>query len=333
MNRLPQADGVARAFEIEYASPPMPERVLQVQEAQAGERIDKFLIAEVPGLGRSAARKLFESGRVRVNGRRARKGDIVDVGDSVTVALPDATGPEAVPEAEAPLEVMLETAEVIVASKPAGQPTAPIQPGETGTLANALVARYPEIAEIGHSPREPGLLHRLDTDTSGLVVAARTPEAFRTLSSALKEGRLEKKYLLICEEEGLADTGTIEIPLAPHPKDRRRVYPCAHPRDVARYAPRPARTSYQVLERKGRFALVEAHAPKAMRHQVRVHLAAIGHPLAGDALYGGPEVPGLSRHALHASYVKWTGDAVVPAFEVRSALPAELAAVLEGAAE
>lgn len=311
----------------------MSERVLQVQEAQAGERIDKFLIAELPGLGRSGARKLFEAGRVRVNGHRARKGDVVDAGDSVTVALPEVTGPEAVAEPDAPLEVLLETAEVVIANKPAGQPTAPLALGETGALANALVGRYPELAEIGYSPREPGLVHRLDTDTSGLVVAARTKEAFATLSTALKEGRLEKAYLLVCEAEGLAETGTIEIPLAPHPKDRRRVYACAHPRDVARNSPRPATTSFRVLRREGRFALVEVRAPKAMRHQIRVHLAAIGHPLAGDALYGGPEVPGLSRHALHASYVKWTGDSVVPAFEIRSELPEELRAVLESPRE
>lgn len=307
----------------------MSERVLQVSESQAGERVDKFLIAELPGLGRSGARKLFDEGRVRVNGRRARKGDVVEVGDNVTVMLPEAAGPEAVPEPESPLDVLLETPQVVIANKPAGQPTAPLDPGETGTLANALVGRYPELAKLGYSPREPGLLHRLDTDTSGLVVAARTDEAFATLSSALKEGRLEKRYLLVCEQEGLADTGSIEIPLAPHPKDRRRVYACAHPRDVARYSPRPASTSYQVLKRVGPFALVEAHAPKAMRHQVRAHLAAIGHPLAGDVLYGGPEVAGLSRHALHASYVRWTGDATVPAFEVRSPLPAELAVLVE----
>lgn len=307
----------------------MSERVLQVPEAQAGERIDKFLIAELPGLGRSGARKLFEAGRVRVNGRRARKGDVVEAGDNVSVALPDVAGPEAVAEPEAPLEVLLETAEVLVLNKPAGQPTAPLALGETGALANALVGRYPELADIGYSPREPGLVHRLDTDTSGLVVAARTETAFQTLTAALKEGRLEKTYLLLCAEENLAETGAIEIPLAPHPKDRRRVYACAHPRDVARYAPRPAATSYRVLERKGGLALVEVRAPKAMRHQIRVHFAAIGHPLVGDTLYGGPEVEGLGRHALHASQVKWTGDATVPAFEVRSELPAELMAVFD----
>lgn len=306
----------------------MPERILPVSERHAGERIDKFLVAELPGLGRARARKLFEAGRVRRNGRRARKGDLVEAGDEVAVELPETLSTEAIPEPEAPLVVLLETDEVLVLDKPAGQPTAPIEPGEKGTLANALVGRYPELADIGYSPREPGLLHRLDTDTSGIVVAARTKKAFDALSAALKEGRLEKRYLLVCEGENLADTGTIEIPIAPHPKDRRRVYPCIHPRDVVRYAPRPATTSYQVLRRVGELALVEARAPKAVRHQVRAHMAAIGHPLVGDVLYGGKEIPGLSRHALHASYVKWTGDATVPAFEIRSELPEELASLL-----
>ena len=321
---------VASTREIDYASRPMPERVLPVAERHAGQRIDKFLTGEIPELGRSKARKLFEAGRVRLNGRRARKGDVVDAGDQVVVELPETLSPTAVAEPDAPLRVLLETDEVLVLEKPAGQPTAPLEPGETGTLANALVGRYPELAGIGYSPREPGLLHRLDTDTSGIVIAARTPEAFETLAAALKEGRLEKRYLLVCEQEGLADTGTIEIPIAPHPKDRRRVYPCVHPRDVARYAPRPAMTSYRVLRREGELALVEARAPKAMRHQVRAHMAAIGHPLVGDLLYGGKEVTGLGRHALHASHVKWTGDATVPAFEIHSELPDELASLLGG---
>jgi len=203
----------------------------------------------------------------------------------------------AVADPEAPLVVVLETPEVIVLEKPAGQPSAPLEPGERGTLANALLARYPECGSIGFSPREPGLCHRLDTETSGLLLAARTREAFEVLTRAIKEERLDKRYLLICAAKDLPETGVIEVPLAPHPKDRRRVYACVHPRDVERYAPRPARTAYKVLRVRGAWALVEARAGKAMRHQIRAHFAAIDHPLAGDVLYGGPSVEGLSRHA------------------------------------
>lgn len=308
----------------------MSEKRLTIDAANAGQRVDKLVVAALPGLGRGGARRLFDDGLVRLNGRRARKGDVAKEGDELTVAAPDVGDGSATPEPDAPLDVRLETAEVVVVEKPAGQPTAPLAPGETGTLANALVARYPEMAGIGHAAREPGLLHRLDTETSGLLVAARTAAAFDTLAAALREGRLEKAYLLVCAAEGLGEAGTIEIPLAPHPKDRRRVYPCVHPRDVARYAPRPASTSFTLVRVAGPWALVEARAPKAARHQIRAHFAAIGHPLAGDALYGGAPADGLARHALHASYVAWAGDAAVPAFVVRSELPPDLAALVAG---
>jgi 23S rRNA pseudouridine1911/1915/1917 synthase len=222
---------------------------------------------------------------------------------------------------------------VIVADKPGGQPTAPIRAGETGTLANALVGHHPELAGIGHSPREPGLVHRLDTDTSGVVVAARTAEAFETLKEALKDHRLEKSYLAVCASEGLPDEGTIEFPIANHPKDQRRVYPCIHPRDVMRYEPRPASTSYRVERRVGPWALVRVEVARALRHQIRAHFAAIEHPLAGDVLYGGAPVRALGRHALHAARVAFAGGAGVEAFDVESPLPAEIAVLLEAGAE
>ena len=134
----------------------------------------------------------------------------------------------------------------------------------------------------------------------------------------------------MCAAADLPESGTIEIPLAPHPKDRRRVYPCIHPRDVARYEPRPASTAWARLAVEGDWALVEARVAKASRHQIRAHFAGIDHPLAGDTLYGGPPAPGLSRHALHAHYVGWPGSAVVPAFVVRSELPGEIATLVPG---
>jgi 23S rRNA pseudouridine1911/1915/1917 synthase len=299
----------------------MSEQRFSIDEEKAGQRLDRVLALHLPGIGRKGARRLFEQGRVLVNGRTASKGDVGHAGDEITVAIAEITGPGALPEADAPLVVRYETELVAVVDKPAGQPTAPLRPGEQGTLANALVGRFPEMAGIGHIAREPGLVHRLDTNTSGLVVAARTAAAFEALSKGLKAGAFDKSYWLVCEAKDLAETGTIAIPLAHHPKDKRRMYPCVHPRDVERYSPRSATTTYKVIKVRGRFALVEAQAKTALRHQLRVHFAAIDHPLANDALYGGAKVPDLPGHALHACRIRWPGDAVVPAFDVTSPLP------------
>jgi 23S rRNA pseudouridine1911/1915/1917 synthase len=171
-------------------------------------------------------------------------------------------------------------------------------------------------------------LHRLDTDTSGLVVVARSAAAFEQLKAALKDGRITKRYLLFCEGAGLADDGSIAFPLASHPKDQRRVLACVHPRDVVRYAPRPATTQYRVVSRHGQWALVEVEVSRALRHQIRAHFAAIDHPLVGDALYGGPVLEGLGRHALHASFVGHDGSGAPELrFSVESPLPDELAAL------
>ncbi len=319
---------------------------IPITNADAGQRLDKLVAHRVPGLGRAGAKKLFADGRVRVapsdaegvHARRASKGDVAALGQVVVVEVDEETSGVAVADPEAPLTVVLETDRLLVLDKPSGQPTAPLQPAERGALANALVARYPEVASCGFSPREPGLCHRLDTDTSGLLLAGRDREAWQSLVSALKAGEIDKRYLLICAAEGLPESGTIDVPLAPHPKDRRRVLACVHPRDVAREKPRPASTSFRVIRSLGpsqgegegagmELALVEAKAPRALRHQIRAHFAAIDHPLLGDVLYGGPTDSRLARHALHAFRITWRGDHVVPAFTVTSELPEDLARI------
>ena len=305
-----------------------------VTEELTGERLDKAIVALVEGASRARVKKAIENREVRVNGRILAKGGVVNAGDVISLdelTVKSAEG-GAIPEPDAPLTVRHESAGVIVVEKPAGQPTTPLRPEETGTLANALVGRYPELAGIGYSPREPGVVHRLDTETSGLVVVARTASAFDVLRDALQNERITKEYLLICKSDGLPDDGTIEHPIANHPKDKKRVYPCVHPRDVMRYAPRPALTRFTVVRRAGQWALVRATAPRAVRHQIRAHFASIEHPLAGDSLYGeasdGAKV--LERHALHASRVAFGGDGdKVLAFDVSSELPADMAALLE----
>jgi 23S rRNA pseudouridine1911/1915/1917 synthase len=310
-------------------------REIVVPAALAGARLDKVLAELVPELSRARVKRAIEMGVVRVNGRRVPKGGTVAAGDVLKIDVGRVADAPAVPTPEAPLVVLLETQHLAVVDKPAGQPTAPLRPGETGTLVNAILGRWTELVPadaetfVGHSAREPGIVHRLDTETSGAVVVARTRAAFEALKTALKEGRLDKRYLLVCSSEGLPDEGTIEIPLTNHPKDQRRVLACVHPRDVMRYEPRPAVTRWRIVRRAGPWALVEARVGKALRHQIRAHFAAIGHPLAGDELYGGTVIRALGRHALHAARVAFTGTDGVEPFDVSVSLPADISALLE----
>ena len=312
---------------------PVEDYEFAVPDTLDGARLDKALTELVPGASRARVKKAIESGSVRVNGRRAPKGTQVKTGDALSVSLEGSaelasSDTPATGDPSAKLAIAWKTPKVLVVDKPAGQPSAPLKGGETGTLANALVGHFPELAGIGYSPREPGLLHRLDNDTSGLLVVGRTADAFDALKAALKADRITKSYLLVCREEGLPDEGSIAFPIANHPKDQRRVYACVHPRDVMRYAPRPASTDYRVLERKDGWARVEVSVARALRHQIRVHFAAIDHPLAGDVLYGGEVVAGLERHALHASRVALHDADPELAFDVSSPLPPELRAIL-----
>jgi 23S rRNA pseudouridine1911/1915/1917 synthase len=289
-----------------------------VGDDEHGERLDRLVARHVES-GRRKIAELFRRGAVRVRGRTAKKGELAKSGDEITVRL----APLILPEPDLPLDVRLETPHVVVVDKPAGQPTAPARDGDPGTLAGALLGRYPEMAGVGYRSREPGLLHRLDTGTSGLVVAARSKSAFTALRRGLGEGRIEKHYLAIVLAAGLPKSGMIAARIEPDPHDRRRVIVTGEPREGA--APRI--THYRALRVEGPWALVEVLARHAYRHQVRVHLASLGYPIAGDSLYGGPKAPlAEGRHALHASYVAWAGDADVPAFAVDCPLPADFAA-------
>jgi len=293
-----------------------------------GARVDKAALTLATNVSRAQMKRAIADGAVRVNGKRRPKGAAVVEGDVISIlsdAVAERTLP-AVPEPSALLRVVFESAAVLVVDKPAGQPSAPLLDGETGTLANALVGHYPELAEVGYTPREPGLLHRLDTDTSGLLVVARTVDAFERLKLGLKADRLHKSYHLVCRAEDLPDRGSIEFPIASHPKDQRRVYACVHPRDVARYSPRPAKTEYETERRGPLWALVRVEVARALRHQIRVHFAAIEHPLAGDILYGGRPVS-LGHHALHASRVSFDDDSL--GFDVTSDVPAAMSLLLD----
>ncbi len=302
---------------------------LDVREEEAGSRLDVLLVRRVEGMSRAKARRMIEEGSVRVNGRRARKGARLASGDRVELAeMPAPTDFPALAAPELPLVVRYEDAHLVLADKPAGLPAHPLRPDERETLAGALLARYPEMATVGYALREPGLLHRLDNDTSGLMIAARSQRAFEALRALLVGGALDKRYLALVQGASIP-LGIIDAPIAAHPSDPRRVHACLDPLDRRRAKARPARTEIVEVTPVGeRFALLEVRASHAVRHQIRAHLAALGHPLVGDWLYGGTSIEGFDRHFLHASRIALDHPLEPRRVDVASPLPEVLAAVV-----
>jgi 23S rRNA pseudouridine1911/1915/1917 synthase len=277
---------------------------LEVRHEEAGERLDAWLAARVPELSRARAKALIEGGLVRVNGYKARKGRALEAGDRVVLdARPGPTDFHAAPDEALELPVRFECDRFVIIEKPAGAPSHPLREEELGTVANFLVARYPEMKHVGYRKREPGIVHRLDTNTSGLMLAARTRAAFETLRAALAAGAIEKHYLARCQ--GVLDAPVvIDAPIANDPRNRAKVRACTDPRDVARLGARSARTEVVASRPATGGSLVELVANHARRHQIRAHLASIGHPLLGDTLYGGPPHDPPGHHLLHASMIR-----------------------------
>ena len=300
---------------------------LEVPATAAARRADLF-VSEALGLSRARVKRLFEGGAVRVDGRPARKGDLLRPGQRVEVAgeaLAHAEGEALVPEPSAPLSVLYEDEALVFADKPSGSPSHPLEPGEVGTVANALVARYPECAAAGEDPREGGLCHRLDVQTSGVLLAARTHAAWEAMRAAFSgEGgdasAADKRYWAVVTGP-LSDEGEIDLPLRHH---RDRVEPAVDGEDA-----RPARSDFRVHGRAGDAALVEVRIHTGVLHQVRAHLAAIGAPVLGDALYGGKPLAGLPRLFLHARSLEVTHPLTGKRLRVVSPLPEELRQALD----
>ena len=277
---------------------------LEVTEEDVGQRIDVVLARRIPHLSRARAKALVEEGLAKVGGRVVRKSHLLASGDRVEVdVLPNTADFYAAPDADLPLEVLTETDDYVIVDKPAGVPSHPLQEGELGTVAGALVARYPEMREVGYRRREPGILHRLDTNTSGVMLAARSKEAFERLRAELQSGRIEKRYLARVVGDLVAPQ-SIDIPIANDPRDARRVRACVDPREIRRLQAKPALTEVVASRPAAHGSLCELRANHARRHQIRAHLAAIGHPLLGDTLYGGPALEAPKHHLLHALSIR-----------------------------
>jgi 23S rRNA pseudouridine1911/1915/1917 synthase len=307
---------------------------LIVTAADDRARLDHF-VADKAGCSRAEARRLIDDGHVRVNGRRAAKGLLLQAGARVELAVAPPTDEQKrpQPEPERPLVVLLADAALVALNKPAGVPTHPLRAGERGTLANALVARYPECAAVADDPREGGLAHRLDVDTSGVILAARTRDAWQALRRAFGSGQVEKEYWALVAGHP-PDSGEIDAAL--QHATARTVKAIDDDewlnQSYGTTLARPAHTRFEVMARGPDAALVRAKTRTGRMHQVRAHLAHLGHPLLGDALYGGPPAPGgAPGHVLHAARITFPHPTGGASTTVSARLPPERARVIQAA--
>jgi 23S rRNA pseudouridine1911/1915/1917 synthase len=281
-------------------------------------RLDVFLTAADLALSRAQAQRLIKQGRVLVNGvlllpsDRVRAGDIV----SITIPTPQPTGLVA---ESIPLAIVYQDNDLLVVDKPAGLTVHPSPGRPSGTLVNALLALYPDLPGIGGEQR-PGIVHRLDKDTSGLIMVAKTEHAHQDLSRQLKERLIKKGYLALVHGRIKTKEGVIDAPIARDQRHRKRMAVLSWGRH--------ARTQYRVLWQSEKYTLVESSPETGRTHQIRVHLAHLGHPLVGDTLYGGKNL-GIPRHFLHAHKLGFTHPVSGQWLEFQSPLPDELCRLLE----
>jgi 23S rRNA pseudouridine1911/1915/1917 synthase len=261
---------------------------------------------------------------VRVDGAKRPKGLLVPAGATIAIE-PFTEDKRPVAQPELPLEVLHQDDALLALAKPAGVPTHPLRAGERGTLANALVARFPECAAVADDLREGGVAHRLDIDTSGVVLAGRTRAAWQALRRAFSTGNVTKEYLALVVGKP-PDEGELRGELV-HAGRRRMQVDEWGESDEAHDNLRPVVTRFRVVERGRELALVRAISSSGRMHQIRAHFAHAGWPLYGDALYGGPPSP--SGHWLHASAVELPHPATGARLRIEASLPADRLALLE----
>ena len=299
----------------------METRTLQVNPEDTGTRLDAWLAGQLPDVTRSAAARLCEEGRVTAAGKPLAKNYRLSGGEAVSVTLPDPEPVDVAPQ-NIPLDVVYEDSDVIVVNKPKGLVVHPAPGHPDGTLVNALLHHCGDsLSGIGGELR-PGIVHRIDRDTSGLIIAAKNDVAHQKLSAQLQDHTLARIYRCIVIGNLRKDSGTVDAPIGRHPVDRKRM--AVEPRTG-----RPAVTHWSVLARYRGFTHVECRLETGRTHQIRVHLASIGHPLLGDTVYGSRKPwPGLAGQCLHARRLKFIHPSTGRPVELECPLPDWFQAVL-----
>ena len=258
---------------------------------RSGVRLDQYICQSDTGISRTSVQRLIGDGHVTLNDMAAKASQKIRAGDVVLVNVPPPEpSPLLVPE-NIPLDIVHEDADIVVVNKPAGVTVYPAPGHPHQTLMNAILAHCPDVSRIDGSVR-PGIVHRLDKDTSGVMVVAKNKAAQLNLSAQLKNRRVLKQYLVLVRGNPVPEQGTVEAPIGRHPRDRKRMAVVS--------GGRQARTLYRVVRRVGRYALVEATLETGRTHQIRVHFSHVGWPVAGDGVYG-VKVGWLGRQFVHAS--------------------------------
>ncbi|MCI9263561.1 MAG: RluA family pseudouridine synthase [Oscillospiraceae bacterium] len=287
---------------------------LELTADLAGERVDQFLSRAVEGLTRSGAQRLLEDGAVLCGGERVKKNRKTVPGEVYRVDLPDPEPIEALPQ-DIPLDVVYEDGDVIVVNKPVGMVVHPAAGHPDGTLVNALLYHCGNSLSGINGKLRPGIVHRIDRDTSGLLIAAKNDAAHLALAAQLEDHSLYREYHAVAVGGFREDFGTVDAPIARHPVDRKRMA-------VDRVNGKNAVTHWEVLERYSGYTYLRCRLETGRTHQIRVHLASLGHPLLGDMVYGAKKpYPGLAGQCLHAKKLSFAHPRTGERVEVECPLP------------
>jgi len=291
------------------------------------ERLDRALTAAVPELSRMQWQRLIREGLVTVDGERARPSYRIQGGETLVALVPEVVEASVQPE-DIALDVRYEDSDLIVVNKPAGMVVHPSLGHDGGTLVNALLAHCPDLGGVG-GERRPGIVHRLDKDTSGLIIAAKHDQALWYLQNQFKQRTVAKRYLALVNGALQPPEALIDAPIGRDPRSRQKMAVVADGRGDAR----PAQTAYRALTYLRDYTSVECRPRTGRKHQIRVHLAYLGFPIVGDHIYGRRKDPlGLKRHFLHAAELTFRRPADDAELHIISELPAELQAALDSLA-